>query len=394
MKLEYNIPQGCTNSLPWGFSTPTICLWEPINIEISLEDDDMDMVGLETRLRLIGAIHLDRYQSVVRHGTVEFTGVHVHTDEILNISKSVVLKTRRTSTTIDLTSLGVDVSQLPSSLDIVGHSSRDEDQLLSTEAPMQKLSVRYRLSVETPSKHGRKKHSQRELRVLGTSLSQRECRLEVAMLWPKAGYSDTLSLQQSTKHLQFLKLPCSCPPAPRSLVVDVLSYEPFIIQQQTEFATAKIVLGLKYSLTSHEQGVPSYPFMSASWTLQSTTEMLNPPFNHQETSIKLHDAVILSGAKHKITSSNWHQAKSEADEVEWTDKQELCLAAPIRRFFAPTFFSDKLQHTYNLKLKMCSRLPGGIFGHRTQSMEFNLPVTVVNEAPGYGSDQSPPGYEC
>lgn len=394
MKLEYNRTLGCTSSIPLGSSAPTVCLYEPIDIDITLEDGDLDLLGLEARLRLTGTINLDRYETVVRHGTVEFKIVPIHTAEILTFSQAVIFKTRRTSITLDPTSLGVDISQLPSSLDIVGHCSRDGDQLLCTEPPMQKVSVRYTLSVETDSQHNRQRQSQREIRVLGTSLSQRECRLETVMLWPEAGYSGTLSLQQHTKHLQFLKLPGSSPLAPRSLAIEVLSYEPFIIRQQAESATTKIVLGLKYNFKNNGQGAPSYPVISASWTLQSTTEMMHASVHHQETSTKLNDTRVLSGMKQRITSSNWRQVKSEIGGEEWTDEQELCLATPIRRCLSPTFFTDKLQHTYNLRLKICGRLPGGIFGHPTQSVEFDLPVTVIYEAPSYGSDQSPPGYEA
>lgn len=463
MKLEYTRAQGCASPpTHLGFFTPTICLSEPIDIDIVLEDDDLDLLGLEAQVRLTGTIQLNRYETLVRHGTVELKAVPVRTEQILDISTSAVLNARRTPTSIDLASLGVDVAQLPSSLDVMGHSSRDDKnqelvQLLSTEPPMLKMSVRYTLSVSSsnPQHHPERRESRRDLRVLGTSLTERESRLETTMLWPKAGYSATAPLNTHTEGLQFLKWPRTrhsrTPSTKKSLKIDILSYEPIIVRQQSESATMSLVLGLKYSNTSLNQEreeTPPYPVvLSASWTLQSTTEMTGNSavaVHHPQepSSIQLTDLRVLHGKKQKLTNStspsnsNWQREdeKSESSSGSsssssssrychyWTDKQqhELHIAATStglpRRFLTPTMFTDKLQHTYNLKLKVAAQLQlpkrsgssgSGILGHmKTTTMkkkhcfEFDLPVTVVYEArtpgetPGYGSEMSPPGYEA
>lgn len=470
MKLEYTRAQGCASpSTHLGSSKPTICLSEPIDINIVLEDDDLDLLGLEAQVRLIGIIQLDRYETLVRHGTVELKAIPVRTEQILDISTSVMLNAKRTPATIDLASLGVDVSQLPSSLDVMGHSSRDDEnqelvQLPSTEPPMLKMSVRYTLSVASsnPQQHPERRESRRDLQVLGTSLTERESRLETTMLWPKAGYSATVPLNPHNEGLRFLKWPrprhSRTPSTKKSLTVDILSYEPIIVRQQSESATMSLVLGLKYSnststtsspLNHEQEETPPCPVvLSASWTLQSTTEMTGNStvaVHHQEepSSIQLTDVGILHGKRQKLTNStlpsnpnqNWQceDEKSESSSGSssssssrychyWTDKQqhELHIAATStglpRRFLTPTMFTDKLQHTYNLKLKVAAQLQlpkrsgssgSGILGHmKTTTMkkkhcfEFDLPVTVVYEArtpgetPGYGSEMSPPGYEA
>lgn len=480
MKLEYTHAQGCASpSTHLGSPTPTICLFEPIDLDIVLEDNDLDLLGLEAQVRLTGTIQLDRYETNVRHGTVELKAVPVRTDNILDVSTSVMLNARRTPATIDLASLGVDVSQLPPSLDVMGHSSRDNDdeeqsQQLSTEPPMLKMSVRYTLSVASsdPPQDPPRREMRREVRGLGTSLTERESRLETTMLWPKAGYSATVPLNTHSEGIPFLKWPRPrprrAPSDKKSLTIDILSYEPIIVRQQQqqqvypESATMSLVLGLKYydntttsSLDHDREGSPPYPVvLSASWTLQSTTEMTGNGAlavhnrQQQKPPIQLTDVGVLHGKRQKLTTSsltspstsNWQREdeKSESPESSsssshyWTDVQQhmLCIATSPspspslgpRRLLAPTMFTARLQHTYNLKLKVAAQLQwprcssggggggsSGIFGHArtttTHGFEFDLPVTVVYETdfqggvggektPGYGSEMPPPGYEA
>jgi hypothetical protein len=393
MKLEYNNALACEGSMPVGSFVSTLCILEPMNIDIILEDDDLGLLGLEIQVRFTGTVHIDRYETVVRHGTLEFTARPIHTEEILDISKSLILHARRNPITIDLTSLGVDVSQLPSSLEIMGHSARDEDSLISTESPMLKMSVKYMLGVANRLHHDRKREVRKEIQVLGRSLTQREARLETAMLWPEAGYSDIVSLQQYPKIFPLLKQPRANQLIGKSLLMTVQNYEPFTVRQQSESATTRVMLGLKFNGSNQEGESPPCLDMSADWALQPAAELLNASCPQREySSIRLNDLGVLNGKNQSIVCSTWQREKSEFDGATWTAEQELCITTPTRRFLTPTFFTDKLQHTYNLRLKISCRLPRRVFGHTTRCSEFNLPVTVIYEAPSYASDQSPPEY--
>lgn len=394
MKLEYNNALTCPTSIPAVSVITTVSLLEPLVFDIILEQDDLDLLGLETQVRLTGTVHLDRYETVVRHGALEFTARPIHTEEILDVSKSLILHARRNPITIDLTSLGVDVSQLPSSLDIIGHSARDEDCLTSTESPMVKMSVKYMLRVASGSHNDRKRELRREIQALGRSLTQREAGLETAMVWPDAGYSDAVSFQSCLKGFPLLKQPSANQLMGKSLFITVQNCEPFTVRQQSESATTRIVLGLKFNGSDQEGDSPSSLTMSADWALQPIAELSNAPLQQQEYSIRLNDLGVLNGKRQSIVCSTWQREKSEFDGASWTAEQDLCITAPARRFLTPTFFTDKLQHTYNLRLKLSCRMPRRLFGHITHCVEFNLPVTVIYEAPSYTSDLSPPEYSA
>lgn len=407
MKFDYNTLY-CASSAPVGSILPTFCLLEPINIDVVLEDDDLDLLGHDTHVQITGTIHVDRYETIVRHGTPEFSACPIHTDKFLDISKCFVLHAKRNLISIDLASLGAEVSQLPSSLSIMGHSSRDEDSLISfTEPPILKMSVKYMLKVASKSQHERKRELQQEIHVLGSSLSEREGHLETAMRWPEGGYTETVSFPRPTRMFSLLKAPRSNQLMQRTLVIKVLSYEPFIVRQHSESATTRIVLGLAFNDLDPDEDSPPCLKLCADWALQPTTEILNASaaLQREYTLIQLNDQGILNGKGQKITTPVWQRAKSEfASCATWTAAElELCIATPAaatttgtlaRHFLSPTFFTETLQHTYNLRLRVCCQLPGRVFGHATKSVDFNLPITVIYQAPGYNSDQSPPDYSA
>jgi len=407
MKLE----DGNTLSSPSptvGSALPTLCLPEPINIGVILEDDDLHLLNRDAQVRLTGAVYIDRYETIVRHGTPEFSARTIHSDKFLDITKSFVFHAKRNLIRIDLASLAVEVAQLPSSLSIMGHSSRDEDSLIpSTEPQLLKMSVKYMLKVASKlQQRDRKCELQQEILVLGTGLSEREGNLETAMRWPEGGYAEKVSLLRSTKLFPLMKTPRSNHMAQRSLVIKVLSYDPFIVRQQSESATTRIVIGLSFDDPDPDSDTPPCLSMSVDWALQPTTELVNgaAALRQEYTTLQLTDQGVLSGKRQKITTPTWQQEKSEFEgTTRWAAaEQGLCLAASTatsgtlapRRLLAPTFFTETLHHTYNLSLKVSCQLPGRVFGHATHSVEFNLPVAVIYQAPGYTSDHSPPDYSA
>ncbi|KIW13542.1 hypothetical protein PV08_08730 [Exophiala spinifera] len=362
---------------------PTLSLLEPINLQVQVGEDELDLVGTNVKVQLIGSIELLRYDTYADAGSlVSFKARPVRTEDVLDIHQTAHLRGPRGSITIDLISSGIDVSQLPSSIEVMGGDASDT-------SPLMQLVVRYVLSVSDCK--GRTVHQ--GIHMLGHSLSETEGRAEAKLLRPQGGYKRHVSQGSSMwnwarlgplRHFRPTSRPC------QQLTVEVMGYDPIVLRHEENAASTKIRWRLRLA-DGQQDSTSSIPkvTMSARWRLRSSTEW--PISASEESPIRINHSGNLDGwtsmSGKPETVSVWLQGVEGSLEAE----HSTSLSLPVQQFLAPTFFLGSMAHTYTLHLAVCCRAKGHALNIRG-NLEFELPIALIYVAPGYDSDDVPPVY--
>ncbi|KAJ9644322.1 hypothetical protein H2204_001674 [Knufia peltigerae] len=398
MKLNLLNPIDHTRSSPVRPIVPTLSLSEPINLQVVLdEDEQLDLLGTKVNVHLYGVIELLRYETFTDSGgIVSFKARPVRSEDLLNVCRTMVLQTPQECTTIDLfssssssSSPGLDASQLPSSIEVIGKDTSDSS---SDSSPLMQLVVRYVLSVSD----WKGRTVCQEVHMLGQSLSEREGFAEAKILRPRGGYKRGISQRSSTwkwaarldpfRHFR----PAAASRPRRELTVDVTGYDPIVLRHQEN--TVSTVVRWRLRLANYRQQDLKSPepkvAMSARWSLRSSTEweISGSEGNH----VRIQDRGSLHGSSSSTSEeavTEWRQGFEESLEAEHC----TTLSLPVRQFLAPTFFLGSIQHTYTLHLKVCCRVKGEKLNIRA-NLEFELPIALIYVAPGYDSDDAPPAY--
>ncbi|KAL6251598.1 hypothetical protein RBB50_001808 [Rhinocladiella similis] len=383
MKLILLNPIDHTRSSPVRPVVPTLSLHEPVNLQVLLGEDELDLLGTDANVQLTGIIELLRYETFTdKGGIVNFKARPVRSEDILDIRQTMHLQGRQECTaTIDLHSSGIDASQLPSSMEVVGRDTS------SDTSPLMQLIVRYVLSVSD----WKGRTVRQEIHVLGHSLSEREGHAEAKILRPRGGYKRHVSQGSSLWSWARLDAFQSFRLMPRSgnqLTVDLTGYDPIVLRHQEN--TVSTVIRWHLRLGNGQQGTGSSRpkvTMSTRWSLRSSTEWETSGL--EENQIRVDDKGSLYGSSSLSDEAvtEWHQGVEEGLEAE----HSTALSFPVRQFLAPTFFLGSLRHTYTLHLKVCCRVKGdGV--HIRANLDFELPVALIYVAPGYESEEAPPAY--